>query len=317
MTDDWKKDATILSLTTDMSWRDIAKSVGKPKSTVSDYLRGDTYLDIDRGEFMARGETKGPRMLVFDIETAPVLGNVWQLFQQNVSLNMIERDWYCLSWSAKWLGEDEIMYEDKRGSWDDEDDSELIKGIWKLLDEADILISQNGKRFDVKKLNARFIQNGMKPPSTYRHVDTLQEAKRNFGFTSNKLEYMTDKLCKRYKKLKHGKFPGFELWKQCLAGNMEAWDELEEYNSYDVLSLEELYNIMLPWMRHHPNINVYHDENEVLCKCGGDTFTHSGYHYTNLSKYNKFSCDACGTEVRDRVNLLSKEKRASLMANAA
>ena len=48
-------------------------------------------------------------------------------------------------------------------------------------------------------------------------------AKECFGFTSNKLEYMTDKLCKKYKKLKHGKYAGFELWKECLHGNMDAW----------------------------------------------------------------------------------------------
>lgn len=96
-----------------------------------------------------------------------------------------------------------------------------------MLDEADIVITQNGRKFDQKKLNARFILNGFKPPSSYKHIDTLVIARKHFGFTSNKLKYMTDKLCTKYKKLDHSKFPGMELWRECLKGNSEAWTEME------------------------------------------------------------------------------------------
>ena len=177
------------------------------------------------------------------------------------------------------------------------------------------IVTQNGKKFDAKKLNARFIMNGMKPPSSYKHVDTLQIAKRHFGFTSNKLEFMTDKLCKVYKKLQHGKFPGFELWKQCLLGNMDAWDEIQEYNIHDVLSLEELYVILRPWMNNHPNINLYYEDYSIRCSCGSTNLEHNGYAYTNLSKFDKFQCQDCGSEVRGRVNLLTKEKRDTLRMN--
>ena len=59
----------------------------------------------------------------------------------------------------------------------------------------------NRKAVDNKKLNARFMLNGMQPPSSFRNIDTKILAKRYFGFTSNKLAYLTDKLCKKYKKL--------------------------------------------------------------------------------------------------------------------
>jgi DNA polymerase III epsilon subunit-like protein len=257
-----------------------------------------------------------PKMLTIDIETAPILANVWGLFQQNVGLNMIHQDWYVLSYCAKWAGPDgDIYYEDKRESFDTEDDSDLLKGIWKLLDEADIVTGQNSVRFDTKKLNARFLLNGMPPPSSYRQIDTLQMAKKSFGFTSNKLEYLTDKLCKKYKKLKHGKYAGFELWKQCLAGNMDAWNEMEEYNIHDVLSTEELYTILRPWTKNHLNLNVYNESEEVVCSCGHTEWEHSGYHYTNAAKFDKFKCTSCGAENRGKVNLLPKSKRDSLRSN--
>lgn len=299
------------------SSRFIAERLRVGKSTIGDFLRGETYSKYRGVNKSIKGSVHGPKILTLDIETAPIMASVWRLFDQNVGLNMIEQDWYCLSWAAKWMHEDEVIYEDKADSWDNENDKELLVGIHALLDEADIIITQNGKKFDAKKLNARFILNGMKPPSSYRHIDTLQEAKKNFGFTSNKLEYMTDKLCKKYKKLKHGQFPGFELWKECLRGNPLAWQEMKDYNIHDVLSLEELYTIMLPWMKTHLNVNLYYSDNEVRCKCGGTDFEHNGYAYTNLSKFDRFQCTDCGGEVRGRVNLLSKEKRASLRMNVS
>src|SRR6185295_9016112 len=97
----------------------------------------------------------------------------------------------------------------------------ILQSIWKLLDEADVVITQNGKSFDSRKLNARFIHYGMRPPSPYRHIDTYLLVKAAAEFTSNKLEYLTDKLCKRYKKLSHSKFPGMSLWRECMNGNIE------------------------------------------------------------------------------------------------
>lgn len=249
-----------------------------------------------------------PKILIYDIETAPMVGYFWGLWDQNIGLGQILSDWHVLSWSAKWLGdsEDQVMYMDQRNAKKIEDDKRILKGIWKLLDEADIVITQNGKRFDQKKLNARFIEHGMQPPSSYRHIDTLQIAKRTFAFTSNKLAYMTDKFCTKYKKLKHAKFSGFSLWKECLAGNLEAWEEMELYNRYDVLSLEELYLKLAPW-DNSINFEVY--TGVTTCKCGHDEKKKSGYHYTNAGKFQKHRCTFCGFETRGYKNLLDTETK--------
>lgn len=254
-----------------------------------------------------------PKVLIFDIETAPMLGYVWGLWENNVALNQVKSDWYVLSWAAKWLGDPpaKVMYEDQRHASNIEDDTKLLRGVWKLLDKADVVITQNGKSFDVKKLNARFILNGLKPPSSYKHIDTKILAKKHFAFTSNKLEYMTDKLCKKYKKIKHAKFGGFELWKACLAGNPKAWAEMEKYNKYDVLSLEELYNKLIPW-DNSVNFNIYSDSLTNTCKCGRGRIVRNGSFYTDSGKFQRFRCSGCGAETRGRDNLLSKEKRVSL-----
>lgn len=255
----------------------------------------------------------GPKVLIFDIETSPIEARVWGLWDQNISLNQIVKDWSVLSWSAKWLGDPptKVMYQDTRGQRNVRDDKKLLMGIHALLDEADIVITQNGKRFDQKKLFARFILNGMSKPSEFKHIDICQIAQNLFGFTSNKLEYLTDKLCKKYKKLKHKNYPGMELWNACLDNIKAAWKEMEKYNKYDVLSLEELYEVVSPW--YNPiNFNLYHDEDTYICNCGGEKFQKRGFKYTETGKFQRFQCVKCKGWSRSAVNLFTKEKKASL-----
>jgi uncharacterized protein YprB with RNaseH-like and TPR domain len=252
---------------------------------------------------------KKPKILFFDIETAPMLGYMWSLWDQNLGLNQIKQDWFVLSWSAKWLDDDRIMYMDQRKVKNVENDKKLLQGIWKLLDEADIVVTQNGKDFDQKKLYARFIINGMKPPSNFQHHDTKKIASKYFAFTSNKLEYLSDKLNKKYKKIKNS---GFTLWTRCLAGDISAWNEMEEYNKYDVLALEELYLTLRAW---DPKINysVYSDDIEPVCVCGSEGIKKKGFSYSGVAKYQRYICTDCGKNYQGKSNLLTPEKNKALL----
>lgn len=234
-----------------------------------------------------------PKILCFDIETSPILAYVWGLKDQNVSLGQIKEDWQVIAWAAKWLGEpvSKIRYEDQRqnktGSLDDR---ALLTHIWKLLNEADIVITQNGRNFDSKKLNARFILHGMRPPSPYTHLDTYQIVKRVAKFTSNKLEYLTDKLNTKYKKLSHKEFPGFSLWSECLKGNQKAWKAMERYNKHDVLSTEELYLNIQGWA-----VNSAPAAHSTGCKrCGSFDIKPRGYGVNKHGQYRKYHCESCG-----------------------
>jgi len=254
-----------------------------------------------------------PAILFLDIETAPIVAYVWQLFDQNVALNQIKGDWHLLSFSAKWAHEpkSKIIYHDQRNEKKIEDDFKLLEKVWDLLDKADIVIGQNSMKFDIKKLNSRFILNDMKPPSSYRQIDTLVLAKKHFSFTSNKLEYTSSKLCPKNAKLKHTKFPGFELWKECLNGNIKAWKEMERYNKQDVLALEEYYNKLKPW-NNSINFDVYHKNHSNVCSCGSKDLMKYGFRFTNTGKFQRFICRDCGHETNSKLNEFSVKKKKSL-----
>jgi DNA polymerase elongation subunit (family B) len=256
---------------------------------------------------------QGPRVLALDIETMPILANVWQIWGiDNIGLNQIERDWSILAWCAKWLGESKIHYADQRNNKNLEDDKKILQKLHQLLNEADVVVTQNGKAFDIKKINARFIINNMPPVSSFKHIDTKQVAKSKFGFTSNSLEYMSQKLNLKHKKSKHKRYPGFELWKAVMAGDKSAWEEMRRYNIEDVLTLENLYNKLAPWMSNHPDFNIYHDSEEWVCRCGSKDFGRNGFAYTSTGKFQRYVCKQCGAESRSKDNLLTKNKKKSL-----
>lgn len=240
------------------------------------------------------------KVLVFDIETAPIIAYVWGRRDVNIALNQIKSDMYVIAWAAKWLGDPaaETVYRDAR-NLKQGDDKQILLPLWRLLDEADIVITQNGKAFDSKILNARFIMHGMRPPSPYKHLDTLQIVRSVAKFTSNKLEYLTDKLCTKYKKLSHSKFPGMELWKACLAGNMAAWNEMKRYNIHDVLSTEELYLKLRAWAPESaPPVYLERDN----CRtCGGkNTVAKNGFKVTRAGSYQRYHCTNCGVHSGDK-----------------
>ena len=306
---------TLIVLCEEYTYKDVSQKINnkfKVKTTPNSVRKAYEQYKIPKIAKDTVKQTK-PKILTLDIETAPMLGYIWKLWDNNIALNQLESDWYILSFAAKWYDDpdDKVIYKDQRKARNIENDKPLLNALWKLLDQADIVLTQNGKKFDVKKINARFLLNGMKPPSSYRHLDTLIISKKHFGLTSHKLEYMTDKLCTKYKKSTHGKFSGFLLWRETIKGNEAAWDEMEKYNILDILSLEELYSKLAPW-DNSINFSVYNDSETHTCNCGSTDFKKAGFYYTNSSKFQKYTCKSCNAEYRDSTNLLTKSKRSTL-----
>lgn len=259
----------------------------------------------------------GPKILHLDIETAPIIAYTWGLWQQNVGLNQIAGEWSVLSYCAWWEHESHdvslVKYRDVRGQADLRDDSTLLADLWELLNEADFVVAQNGIRFDLKKIRARMILNGYPPFKPVRVIDTLEIAKGVFGFTSNKLEWMSTYLG-RVKKRKHEKFPGFELWKECLNGNEEAWEEMRLYNVDDVVSLREVWLELRPWASKHPNLAAFYDDELMRCtKCGSAEMTPDGDTKTDVGHYRTYRCDNCGGFSRDRYTRNTIGKRRNLL----
>lgn len=233
------------------------------------------------------------KILLFDIETAPNLGYFFNLYQEGNILG-IKEHWYILSFAWKWLDEKQthVLGLPNFSSYkkDKQNDFALVKKLWELFDEADIIIAHNGGPFDIKKSNVQFIKHGLRPPSPYKIVDTKKEAKQHFRFDSNKLDDLGDFLGLG-RKLQHN---GWELWHGCLNGDKKSWDVMLKYNKQDVVLLEKVYSKLLPWMTNHPNINLLNGTVAACANCGSHRVQKRGYSITRTAKKERYQCQDCG-----------------------
>lgn len=197
------------------------------------------------------------KILNLDIENAPNLVYSWTTWSKG-SWRAIEvvQDWYILCVGYKWYGKKTecVSLIDFPGYKKHmRDERRMLKVVWDLLDEADIVIGWNSMSFDIKKLNSKFLKYGFGPPSPYKQIDVMREKRRLALSNSNKLDDTSEEWGTG-RKLKH---QGFPLWSGCMAGDMRAWRKMIRYCIRDVAITEKNYKYLRPWMATHPNLNGY------------------------------------------------------------
>jgi len=292
-------------------WDELAEKHGYP---CKEAIRSDFRREAKKKGLRLSDSTErngGPKILIFDLETSPILRWAWSLWEEHPSPKTIVRDWHILSYSAKWLFDDSIISDVLTPKEvDNADDFRLTESLWNLLDAADIAVAYNGSGFDFKRLNTRFLKNSFLPPSYYLTVDPIVTAKKVFDFSSNSMDFVAKFL------EQDGKIhTDFELWMRCMDGEEKALAELEIYNNFDVRILESLYLNILPYISGHPNVSLFYQDDVSRCKkCGSAQLVElQGKAYvTTTNLYRQYRCTKCGSILRGREGLLGKEKRKNI-----
>lgn len=240
-------------------------------------------------------------VLTLDIEIAPTLATTWGLWNVNLGTHMIVGNSYVLSVAAKWYGDEDVMF----FSLHDMSQRKMLQQVYKLLEEADVVVGYNLDKFDLKILNKEFVEMGWAPPAPYKTIDLLKVMKNRFRFTSNKLDY----IAKQFKLGAKTKHPGHDLWLSCMnkkaSDYHEAWAIMEEYNIQDVLLTEKLYDRVKGWIPNAPSHSAF-TNSHVCPTCGGTHLQKRGFAITSALKYQRFQCrsvqpdgSVCGAWSRD------------------
>lgn len=255
------------------------------------------------------------KALCLDIENFPCEVYSWGLGEQHIPLDFLKKDWSVCAWSAHWVGTpvSSIMYDDTRKQKDIFDDRRVIQGLIKLINEADVIIGQNVEHFDLRKIAARASFHNLPPFRPAKITDILKEERRVFAFTSHKLAYKTE-MNTKYQKLDHKAFPGFDLWKACMANDPKGWKEMEKYCKHDVLATEERYLTVKGWIRTHAMAPA---DGITRCKCGSTDLEARGYANTDAGKFQIYNCRMCGKWPRSPINLMSKAQRMGRLREAS
>lgn len=239
--------------------------------------------------------TNKSKILLLDIETSPIMAYVWQtqVWKARIGHKQLLNNWFMLSWSAKWLGEDEV-FSDSLSPIEavSENDETILTSLWLLLDEANIVIGHNSSVFDIPNIQTRCVFHKLPPPSPYKQIDTLKVAQQQFGFTHNSLDALA-----KFFGIDGKTETDFQLWKDCIHGDAEALYKMEQYNRNDVIVLEKIYYFLRPYMRNHPNLDLYVDNDSPVCTtCGKNSLAPmpNKYFYTQAVRYPIYRCSSCG-----------------------
>lgn len=240
------------------------------------------------------------KILLLDIETAPGEYYSWSREPNYLAPEMRIKDWSILCWSAKWLFEPEIMGQTvKPKEAINRTEESILEGIWKLMNQAQIIVTQNGIKFDIKRLNSKLIKHGYSPPSHYMNVDTLKVAKDKFDFTYNSLEELGRELLG----VEEGKIKmNMADWKMCVKGSQEHLDKMLAYCKNDVAPLlEDVYLRLRPWANTHPNLNLFTDHDSDVCpKCESANLRWNLEYPTPQGLWMGFRCELCGATGRGK-----------------
>lgn len=189
----------------------------------------------------------------------------------------------------------------------------MIHNLYTVLDEADLVLHYNGKKFDIPYIQRTLLEHNYIPPSPFHQLDLYLIARSTFSFPSLKLDYISQHL-NLGSKHKH---EGFDLWKKFMEEDDTAHKTMKEYNIQDVLLVEALYKKVLPWIKTHPSHALYnHEEGTVCTNCGSDRVIKNGIETTLLMAYQRYRCQECGTNLRGRVNVVDKEKKQGMLSKS-
>jgi len=127
--------------------------------------------------------------------------------------------------------------------------------------------SHNCDSFDLPWFKTRCLFHGLQCFPSYKTVDTLQWARRQFYFNSNKLNYLT-----KFLGIGGKLHTEFGLWKAvCLENSPQALARMSKYCAHDVVLLEKVWERLSALVPHK---------------------THAGV----ASKQDKWSCPHCASE---------------------
>lgn len=227
------------------------------------------------------------KLLFLDIESAPNSAFVWGLFNQNIGINQMIDSSKVLCWAAKWYGDKKVLY----SGLDVDEHDVMIARMHQLMDEADVVCTYNGNRFDIPVLNKEFVLLGLPPPAPSKSLDLYKIVRKQFRFTSNKLDYVCQQLGVGSKE----KHEGFELWVKCMNDDPVAWAKMQKYNKKDVTILEKLYERILPWLSGHVNRNLYDSGGDACPVCGSNALQRRGFSVSIAGRNQRYQCTDCGS----------------------
>jgi|5_EtaG_2_1085323.scaffolds.fasta_scaffold01303_12 hypothetical protein len=264
------------------------------RKEVLDIMKKTTFLDIETSLVEA-----------YTFRTGKQAINIDQLKEgsQTKLLTVAGGSWYDLYHyedAAMWgYGNHERKTAFKK---DPLDDTYVLKKLWHILDKSSIIVAHNAS-FDAGWIMGRFLQKGWRLPSKFFTYCTFRSLHK-FRMNSKKLDYLSQTLIGT-EKVKHS---GMDLWIRCQNGDVDAFNEMLEYNYGDIYNT--LYQVFMRTTQYNPEKCIDLSGDGMFCKVDGSPLVKTKDLYTNRStglEYLVYTNERLGLFYRDRYNVNSKK----------
>lgn len=260
-------------------------------------------------------KTGAPKVLLLDIETSTVRAEVMGTGEQRVTHQQITDDFYITSWAGKWLFKKEIFGQTVTPSEAKaRNDLRALKPLHVAMRNADFIITYNGDKFDLRKINWRYLIHDLPPIHRYNSIDLYKKMKSVFAPSSLALDFILKEL--GYDGKKH---TDRDQWSKASNGDPQALKDRFEYNKQDVWLMEDLYPRVRGWFKTHPHFAAflqYYQEFDETLKISDDEyrcnrclnvihkFRQTDKYQTPSGRfYRSGTCLHCGCEIRELYRL--------------
>jgi hypothetical protein len=234
------------------------------------------------------------KRLFYDIETSYAKGWFWRpSYNTRITYQQIIEHSKIICISYKWQGEDKVH----NLKWNkDQCDKEMVYEFIKVMNKADEIVAHNGDKFDEKWIRKRAIYHRLPMRPKYQSLDTLKKARTHFGFDSNRLDDLGDYLGVG-RKLENEK----GLWDKVVQfNNRKALQKMVDYCDVDVILLEDVFTVMMPYIRKNTNFAVLKGGEKFHCNECASPHTHLAGTYTTAAGTFKriMECKSCNNNFK-------------------
>lgn len=272
---------------------------GAPSQSPSDYIeiKGVESLPAPIEE-LSEQEVQDLEIWTFDIERMPRQVYEWapRHGEFTPEIMTISESRMC-SFAAKKLGGPTLFASEFHHGR-----KSMLDTLWHIFNRATIVIGYNSKRFDVPHCDSEFRLEGYPTYVPFKQIDLMVSIKQRFNYDYNTLKSVGARWGLDQQKIET---EGFQLWRDCMAGDPVAWQKMKDYNIQDVKTTEDAYLSNLQWLTGSiPNLGLW-SEKTVCPACGSEDITVDGTASTGVTLYKAYRCGRCGYRSRSNEKVSS------------
>lgn len=197
---------------------------------------------------------------------------------------------YILVFGYKWLGDRKARHI-KATKKDFEEnpltDETILKEIFEVMNQADIVVTWYGKGHDFPFLTTRLAQQGMYLDQRLKHIDLIEVAKKSLRMSSNRMDAVAE-----FFGLARKQDIDKVHWANCWAGNYKSLKIMADYCDQDVEVLSQIYNRLLPLIPSMPRSKAV--DHPGCPACSSQNVQLRGWRVNKYYKYRRVHCQGCG-----------------------